>query len=307
MNRPALATTLAASALLVFTAGARAESAGPIGTVTAVLREVNVTRAAQMDVALVSLGGSVLFQDLYETKNASRLKLLFQDDSILTLGERTNLKITESIYSPSKSQRSMVADMTQGSVRALVGKFFGGDGSKFEIHSPTAVASAGGTYFIVWTTGEGNHLKTGVLNIGESGRVGVRNIDSAVEGAVELGQNEYTMIEKGKPPTVIAKADSLLFRRLSRETELKDQAVLDIPDVSQLPGFDIAREPATLQVSTQAGKGDRGKPFGALGPMAGTSMEGALLAIPPILQQPNVPSSAGAPATTPVTVDVTFR
>ena len=307
MNRPALATTWAAAALLVFAAGARAESAVPIGTVTAVQREATVTHEAQTDVALVSLGGSVLFQDLYQTKDASRLKLFFQDDSILTLGEQTSLKITENIYDPAKSQRSTVVDMAQGSVRALVGKVFGGPGSKFEIHSPTAAAAARGTYFIVWTTGEGKDLLTFVLNIGESGRVGVRNINSAIAGSVELGQDDYTMIEKGKPPTAVAKADGLLFRRLSRATEITDQTIRDIPDVAQLPGFDVARDPVTLQVLTQAGKGDRGKPAGALSQAADTSMGGTLLAIPPILQQPSPPLTAGAPPTTPVTVNVTFE
>ena len=191
VNRPALALSSAAAALLVFVAGARAESTDTIGTVTAVHREVNVTHAAQMDVASVSLGTSVLFQDLYQTKDFSRVKLLFEDDSILTLGERTSLKITENIYNPAKGQRSTVVDVAQGSVRALVGKLFGGPGSKFEIRSPTAAAAAHGTYFIVWTTGEGNRLITGVLNIGESGTVGVRNIDATVPGSVDLGQNDY--------------------------------------------------------------------------------------------------------------------
>lgn len=306
MNRPALATTWAAAALLVFAAGARSESADPIGTVTAVQREVTVTHAAQTDVALVSLGGSVFFQDLYQTKDASRLKLLFQDDSILTLGERTSLTITENIYNPAKNQRSTVVDMAQGSVRALVGKVFGGAGSKFEIRSPTAAAAARGTYFIVWTTGEGKDLLTFVLNIGESGRVSVRNIDLRIAGSVELGQNDYTMIEKGKSPTAVSKADFLLFRRLARATEIKDQTVRDIPNVAQLPGFDVAREPVTLHVLTRAAKGARGNPAGATNQETGGSPGGTLLVIPPILQQPNLSPTAGAPATTPVTVTVTF-
>jgi hypothetical protein len=303
VNRPALATTWAAAALLVFAAGARSESPDPIGTVTAVQREVTVTHAAQMDVALVSLGSSVFSQDLYQTQDASRLKLLFQDDSILTLGERTSLTITENIYNPAKSQRSTVVDMAQGSVRALVGKVFSGTGSKFEIRSPTAAAAARGTYFIVWTTGEGKDLLTFVLNIGESGHVSVRNIDLRIAGSVELGQNDYTMIEKGKSPTAVSKADYLLSRRLSRATEIKDQTVRDISNVAQLPGFDVAREPVTLHVLTRAAKGARGNPAGATNQETGGSLGGTLLVIPPILQQPNLSPTAGAP---PVSVNVTF-
>jgi hypothetical protein len=259
-----------------------------------------------MDVALVSLGSSVFSQDLYQTQDASRLKLLFQDDSILTLGERTSLTITENIYNPAKSQRSTVVDMAQGSVRALVGKVFSGTGSKFEIRSPTAAAAARGTYFIVWTTGEGKDLLTFVLNIGESGHVSVRNIDLRIAGSVELGQNDYTMIEKGKSPTAVSKADYLISRRLSRATEIKDQTVRDIPNVEQLPGFDVAREPVSLHVLTRAAKGVRGRPAGATNQETGSSLGGTPFVIPPILQQPNLSPAAGAPATTPVTVTVTF-
>jgi hypothetical protein len=134
---------------------------------------------------------------------------------------------------------------------------------------------------IVWTTGEGKDLLTFVLNIGESGHVSVRNIDLRIAGSVELGQNDYTMIEKGKSPTAVSKADYLISRRLSRATEIKDQTVRDIPDVAQLPGFDVAREPVTLHVLTRAAKGAREKPAGATHQETGSSLGETPLVIRP--------------------------
>jgi len=128
-----------------------AQQAEAIGNVAAVQRQVEVMHPGGTTVSLVKLGASVLFKDTYETKSQSKLKLLFRDDSVLSLGENTRLQIAENIFNPDQSQRSTVINMMNGSVRALVGKFFGGPGSKFEIHTPTAAAAARGTYFIVWT------------------------------------------------------------------------------------------------------------------------------------------------------------
>ena len=72
---------------------------------------------------------------------------------------------------------------------------------RFEIHTPTAAAAARGTYFIVWTTNAGGQDPTGVVNIGETGKVAVSNIDPAIGGSVELGHNQYTLVDEGKPPT----------------------------------------------------------------------------------------------------------
>lgn len=109
----------------------------------------------------------VLFKDVIATDKASRTKALLNDDSILTVGEYTRVEITEHIYDPHKSVRSVVISLIEGKLRALVGKIFTGSGSKFEVHTPTAVAAARGTYFVVF------HLNgvSGVINIGTHGHV----------------------------------------------------------------------------------------------------------------------------------------
>src|SRR6266704_2223401 len=54
---------------------------------------------------------------------------------------------------------------SRAKARALVGKLFAGRGSKFEIHTPTAVATARGTYFVVWIEEEAGQ-KMGMNKIG---------------------------------------------------------------------------------------------------------------------------------------------
>ena len=138
-----------------------------IGIFTTVEGKVDVTHPNLQKPIPAKIQDGVLFKDVIETDKESRTKALLNDDSILTVGEHSRVEITEHIYDPNKGIRSVVLNLVKGRVRALVGKAFTGSGSKFEIHTPTAVAAARGTYFVVF------HINgvSGITNIGTHGHV----------------------------------------------------------------------------------------------------------------------------------------
>jgi hypothetical protein len=138
-----------------------------IGVFTAVEGQVSVTRSGTADVLPARLHDDVRFLDVIETERESRSKALLNDDSILTVGAHSRVEITEHVYDPHRSVRTVVVNLVRGRVRALVGKVFTGTGSKFEIHTPSAVAAARGTYFVVW------HVDgvSGIVNVGTHGAV----------------------------------------------------------------------------------------------------------------------------------------
>ncbi len=163
-----------------------------IGLFTAVQGAVTVTHPRAADTLPVNLHDEVLFKDVIQTRHESRTKAFFEDDSILTVGEKSRVEITEYIYDPDRNLRRTVVKLVQGRLRALVAKVFNGPGSAFEIHTPTAVAAARGTYFVVWVE---NGI-TGIVNIGNSGRV-----DFTSEGkTVTVAPGEYSIAEAGEPP-----------------------------------------------------------------------------------------------------------
>src|SRR4029079_5051597 len=82
----------------------------------------------------------------------------------------------------------------QGQVRALVSKVFKANGSKFEIHTPSAVAAARGTYFTVWV----ENGQSGIINIGEKGRVDFTSGGMTV--AVDPGF--FSVAQEGQAPSV---------------------------------------------------------------------------------------------------------
>jgi hypothetical protein len=244
-----------------------------IGAVSTVKKQVHVTHPGQDQVLLVKSGDGVIFQDTYETEAEARAKLLFQDDSLLTLGEKTRLQITENVYNPAQDQRSAVMKLLSGRVRVLVGKVFTGAGSKFEIHTPTAVAASRGTYYIVWLFMQDGKLATGIAVL--EGTVEAGNIDGTISGTVQLGPNQYTIVTDTAPPTTADSIHPDLLADLLSSTELPDE-------LKDLAPPDLVQTPDDLFSLTMF-----------------ADIEDGLPGLPPILQQPSL-------GTTPVLVEIQF-
>jgi len=165
-----------------------------IGFYTAVLGQASVTHPGEARILPVKLHDEVLFKDVIQTQDESRARALFQDDSMLTVGENSRVEIDEYIYNPDVNVRRAIVKLMQGQVRALVSKVFKANGSKFEVHTPSAVAAARGTYFTVWV----ENGQSGIINIGEKGRVDFTSGGMTV--AVDPGY--FSIAHEGQAPSV---------------------------------------------------------------------------------------------------------
>ncbi|MER3425595.1 MAG: hypothetical protein C4293_22540, partial [Nitrospiraceae bacterium] len=122
-----------------------------IGLFTGVQGNVFIAREGNPAPRPVNAQDEVRSQDVIETQPHSRSKILLQDDSLLTIGANSRIDIVEHRYDSERSQRSTVINLDRGVLRVLLGRAFDGPNSKFEVHTPTAVVSARGSYFTVWT------------------------------------------------------------------------------------------------------------------------------------------------------------
>ncbi len=201
--------------------GAEGLTQQAIGLYMAVIGKVTVAHVGQPVAVPVKLREDVYFKDMIETQASSRAKALFQDDSILTVGENSRVEVSEYIYDPANNQRSTILRLFQGKARALVGKLFAGRGSRFEMHTPTAVATARGTYFVVWIEEKASQ-KMGMNEIGtvrpvsvqglevvelQAGGTGVANIGSSGNVAFTSGgqtvvvpPGSFAFAPRGMPP-----------------------------------------------------------------------------------------------------------
>lgn len=128
--------TAVCSGLIFVAATAFAE---PVASVVAVRGKALVERGAKKLDAQPKLG--IELQDSVSTSEGGRVKILFIDDSVLTLAEKSRMSVDTFVHSRTDRGKSLF-NLLDGKMRAVVGK------TKFEVKTPTVVAAARGTVIL---------------------------------------------------------------------------------------------------------------------------------------------------------------
>lgn len=152
---------------------------------TLILRDAKTINAAIKD--------RILLKDIVETRESSKAKMLFSDESILTLSENSRISIKEYLYSEDRKSNRSVFNLIDGKLKSLVGK------TEFEVHTPTMVVAARGTYFITWV-GLEEGIPVSEVSVLE-GKVSVYNINPAIAGVVTLERGTMSKVYQNRPPT----------------------------------------------------------------------------------------------------------
>ena len=137
----------------------------------------------------------VYASDEFRTGRKSRLRILFEDSSLMALGPNSKMTISSYMFAAGEKLRQGVISIGHGISMYIVNKEQKHPKSHFKILSPTANVAARGTqgYLSV------SDLKTLVAN--QAGVVRALNADPAVIGDVMIGRMMKSMVEEGKPPT----------------------------------------------------------------------------------------------------------
>ncbi|MEW6110362.1 MAG: FecR family protein [Nitrospirota bacterium] len=220
-----------------------------VGEVMAVKGKANIIRAdKKMDAGRKD---GILLADTVTTGKDSRLKLLFIDDSLLTLGENSKLSIKEHLTGDDRKRGRSIFSLVDGRVRAIVGK------NRFEIHTPTAVAAARGTVLIVWLTRTDGVPTT--CNAVLKGMIDTSNIKESIKGIEPVREGYMNCVSDG-PPTKPVPIPKELLDELIESTSVDEDADTETPQ------------------GGPTDEGDEGGEFPGL---------------PPIEQQPIIPSYGG--------------
>lgn len=184
---------------------------------------------------------AVLLQDTVSTYASSRLKLLFRDDSVLTLGENSRATIREFVQGRGTGNKA-IFNLIDGKMRSVVGK------SGLEVRTPTAVAAARGTV-ILFETGILNGKKVTII-LAYEGEVGLKSIDPKISGSVLLSPGMLLTVVEGEPLGTPTPASPEVIRRMMMDTDLEgyeisvpEPGLYDIGgmglllDIPQLPGI----------------------------------------------------------------------
>jgi hypothetical protein len=113
-----------------------------IGTVLAVEGTAEVRAAQATEWERLRFRDGIFLNDTVRTAAEAKLKVLLQDDSIMTLAEQSEMQFTDFLLT--EQQRRSIVNLFVGKVRLLTTRLFG-TGSFTEVHTPNAVAGVRGS------------------------------------------------------------------------------------------------------------------------------------------------------------------
>lgn len=191
---------------------ARAAAAEDVGWVAALEGTAELQRGGVW--SGLTQGGALQLGDHVRTAVASRVKLLFRDDSVLTLAERSELMVDEQVAGAAPTSSF---SLLLGQVRAIVTDRYSASGAKFEVKSPTAIAGVRGTSFIAAYDRTADETQV----IGLEDVTAVRGLNAPVGAEVRVGPGEATTVRRGAMPTPPVKMPGATIQSLRNATSTK--------------------------------------------------------------------------------------
>ena len=194
-SRPGVAPLLAALAgalvLQLAAAPALAQTGPAVARVAALQGTAAVERFGSRQQSPLAVEAPIYRADTVHTAAGARVRIAFEDETAVTLGELATLRITQ-IADPAQgggqsSRLTVLAGTARFRVRPAPGR------ALVETWTPTAVAAVRGTEYIVEVTGP-----TAVLGL--DGAVAVSNYRPDVRGTVVLRAGEGTSVAPDRPP-----------------------------------------------------------------------------------------------------------
>ena len=141
---------------LTFASVANASNNSFVGVIGAAIGNIKNQKNESL-----SNGSKIFFGDTIISKSKSNAQILFLDQSVLTLGEETELTIDEFVYDPNSQDGSFVSTVKSGTVKFITGQISKKNPDNLEVKVPAGTLGARGTEFVVLS--ESNNESTVVL------------------------------------------------------------------------------------------------------------------------------------------------
>lgn len=94
-------------------------------------------------------GSKVFFGDTIYVKSKSNAQILFLDETVMTVGENTELTIDDFVYDPKTDDGNFVTNIKSGTVKFITGKISKKNPDNLEVKMPAGTLGARGTEFLV--------------------------------------------------------------------------------------------------------------------------------------------------------------
>ncbi len=128
-------------------------AAEPAGKFTYVEGKVDVLKGGSPPAVIAKVPDNVFPGDIIRTKSNSKAEIILRDNSVLRIGQRSRIDISEYLKDDKNSRTAI--KLQRGQIKAIVNKEISNrislapDANRFEIQTPNAVAGVRGTEFFV--------------------------------------------------------------------------------------------------------------------------------------------------------------
>jgi FecR-like protein len=195
---------LASAVLLLWAVGARAQE---VGTIAELDGTAEIGRGGAWTAA--SVGAPIQQGDRLRTKRPGRLRVVFQDDSVLTLSDNSELVVDQQVFDPAQGKTQSTLRLLQGKVLALASEYYERARAVYEIRTKTAVAGVRGTEFAVYYDPRAEVTEV----VGVHGRVEVHSVVDLLRRGAFVTPGELTSVAPGEFPALPAKLSDRNFRQ----------------------------------------------------------------------------------------------
>ncbi|HYD48944.1 MAG TPA: FecR domain-containing protein [Terriglobales bacterium] len=167
------------------------------GTVAAVEGALTVQRAGST--ASLPLGAGLVAGDRLRTGPGDRAKLVFLDESVITMAPSTEIVLQTQSFEPVSDRYASTIQLVNGKIGVALGDKYRQGDNRYEIETPTAVVLRGTEYIVLF-----NPASQASEVISVSGHVDVLGRLAVVGATVQVAPGSRTQINRGKYPSSAA-------------------------------------------------------------------------------------------------------
>ena len=95
----------------------------------------------------LNVGDSIFFGDTISSNEGAKSQLMFIDQTVMTIGSKTELTIDEFIFDPTENTGKLLTTIKAGSVKILTGKISENNPENLEVKTPAGTIGTRGTEF----------------------------------------------------------------------------------------------------------------------------------------------------------------
>ena len=191
--------------------------ANSVGTITALKGSATIVRDDSNIEATV--GAKLNEKDTITTKAKSKIQIIFNDETIITIGQNSNFSIYEYLFEENKAPKAKFGLLT-GAIRTITGKIGKIAPDKFSVETKTALIGIRGTDFTILAREDGGiraYCTFGAISVSVNGKIVIVEqgfyVDVSADGKIGKLQ-KFTPQQLKK-----MRSDSFVVAESTKETD----------------------------------------------------------------------------------------